>query len=365
MKPFTIRKAVHPQAIREQPLKEAGDTSVNVTLCKRRTEPVKPTTDYIQRASEEGIQIDEATKEALEMLEKDKAMWSSGLLDLKTLARYDVFEGDQEPEAWMEACLRLPGQAHGLSPVCENYEYIWKPVEVLAYDAAARKFKVKIVSTGIEKSVIRLSLLFFTEDEKLFKERVRRCRELQQTVQAELKFTNLVDSVPMDAVSELPADARIRVLKSVFQQQKGFSQDQKDSHEKLVRVAEQEYIRQMKKCVIQKEMVDPQNWSALQKLNVPVKLQKASLEYFGTVQCPAYNFPQNFAKVQGSHFSQDVQLEELVKLFMKVCLGFEDKTLVQTDRELLKAPAKLTDIEKRQNEHLKAVAQRGCLKGRD
>ena len=172
------------------------------------------------------------------MLDKDRAMWNSGLLDLKNLARYDVFEGDREPEAWVEACLRLPGQAHGLSPVCENYEYIWKPVEVLAYDAAERKFKVKIVSTGLEKSVSRLSLLFFTEDEKVFKERVRRCRELQQTVQAELKFTNLVDSVPLDAVSELPADAKIRVLKSVFQHQKGFSKDQKDSHEKLVEVAE-------------------------------------------------------------------------------------------------------------------------------
>ena len=50
MKPFTIRKAVNPQAIREQPLKETGDTSANITLYKRRTEAVKPTTDYIQRA---------------------------------------------------------------------------------------------------------------------------------------------------------------------------------------------------------------------------------------------------------------------------------------------------------------------------
>ena len=283
MKPFTIRKAVHPQAIREQPLKETGEVAVNVTMSKRRAEPAMPPTDYIQRACEEGIQIDEATKEALEMLGKDRAIWNSELLDLKNLARYDVFEGDQEPEAWMEACLRLPGQAHGLSPVCESYEYVWKPVEVLAYDTAARRFKVKIVSTGVEKSVTRLSLLFFTEDEKLFKERVRKCRELQQTVQAELKFTNLVDSVPTDAVSELPADASIRVLKSVLHRQKRLSQDQKDSHEQLVRVAEQEYIRQMKKCVIQKEMEDPKNWPALQKLNVPVKLQKASYEYFGTV----------------------------------------------------------------------------------
>ena len=50
MKPFTIRKAVNPQAIREQPLKETGEAAVNVTLYSRKAEPVKLCTDYIQRA---------------------------------------------------------------------------------------------------------------------------------------------------------------------------------------------------------------------------------------------------------------------------------------------------------------------------
>ena len=50
MKPFTIRKAVNPQAIREQPLKETGGPPVNVTLHPRKAEPVKLGTGHIQRA---------------------------------------------------------------------------------------------------------------------------------------------------------------------------------------------------------------------------------------------------------------------------------------------------------------------------
>ena len=50
---------------------------------------------------------------------------------------------------------------------------------------------------------------------------------------------------------------------------------------------------------------------------------------------------------------------------MKVCLSFGDKMLMQTDRELLKAPGKLSEIEKCQNQHLQAVSRSGCLKGKD
>jgi hypothetical protein len=47
---------------------------------------------------------------------------------------------------------------------------------VLDYDYNERKYKVKVVSTGQEKLVTRLSLLFFEEDPEKFKERVNQCK---------------------------------------------------------------------------------------------------------------------------------------------------------------------------------------------
>jgi len=40
----------------------------------------------------------------------------------------------------------------------------------------------------------------------------------------------------------------------------------------LLRVVEEEYIRQMKKCVILKEMEDPENYAKFERLKVPIRL---------------------------------------------------------------------------------------------
>jgi hypothetical protein len=48
--------------------------------------------------------------------------------------------------------------------VYEGKEYVWKPVRVVDYDYAEKKFKVVVHASGQEKMVTRLSLLFFEED---------------------------------------------------------------------------------------------------------------------------------------------------------------------------------------------------------
>lgn len=80
----------------------------------------------------------------------------------------------------------------------DNGNYLWKPVEVLDYVTDQKKYKVKVLSTGQVKLVTRLSLLFFDEDPNLFRKRVNNCKELQTQVEAELRFTELVDSISSD-----------------------------------------------------------------------------------------------------------------------------------------------------------------------
>ena len=69
---------------------------------------------------------------------------------------------------------------------------------VLDYDYKDQKFKVRVFTTGQEKLVTRLSLLFFDEDPNQFHERVNMCKQRQAIVEAELRFTNHVDSIPSD-----------------------------------------------------------------------------------------------------------------------------------------------------------------------
>lgn len=87
----------------------------------------------------------------------------------RQLSRFDTWDEEKTVEEWFEIFNSKPDQAHGLSPIYEKGEYIWKPVQILDYDAAHKKFKVKVISTGNIKFVQRLSLLFLDEDQEAFK----------------------------------------------------------------------------------------------------------------------------------------------------------------------------------------------------
>jgi len=133
-------------------------------------------------------------------------------------------------------------------------------VSVIDYDYKERKFKVIVFNTGQEKLVTRLSLLFFDENPDLFRERVNLCKERQAIVEAELRFTNLVDSIPSDKVSVLSMERRYNYLKKCVRERDKFDPDKAHATFKyLMRVVEEEYVRQMKKCIILKEMQDPAN----------------------------------------------------------------------------------------------------------
>lgn len=142
-----------------------------------------------------------------------------------------------------------------------------------------------------EKLVTRLSLLFYAEDPELFKERVNLCKTRQKNVEAELRFTALVDSIPPDAVSILSKERRESFLKKCISENDKFeSSAVYNTFSNLMRVVQEEYIRQMKKCIVMKEMHDPSQFAKFEKLKVPIRINKKTSPYFGVVRCPKYNF---------------------------------------------------------------------------
>jgi hypothetical protein len=133
---------------------------------------------------------------------------------------------------------------HALSPVFEGKEYVWKPVSVVDYDYKERKYKVLVFNTGQQKLVTRLSLLFFDENPDQFRERVNQCKERQAIVEAELRFTNLVDSIPSDKVSVLSKERRYNFLSKCVRESDKFDPDKVYATFKhLMRVVEEEYVQ--------------------------------------------------------------------------------------------------------------------------
>lgn len=66
--------------------------------------------------------------------------------------------------------------AHAHTLVYENYEYFWKPCQVLGFNADNGRFQVKVMHTGLKKEVVRLSLRFLSEDAEVFKKRIELCK---------------------------------------------------------------------------------------------------------------------------------------------------------------------------------------------
>lgn len=138
---------------------------------------------------------DKATKEALAILDKEYEIFNTkDMQPVKALTRYDTWEVDRTPEEWLAHCAEHPGEYHGISPVFEKGEYLWRPVKVLDYNFATKKYKVEVGDSGQVKMITRLSLLFYDEDPEAFRLRVTQCKQRQRNVEAELKFTEYVDS---------------------------------------------------------------------------------------------------------------------------------------------------------------------------
>ena len=77
--------------------------------------------------------------------------------------------------------------------------------------------KFKVCATDQEKLVTRLSILFFDEDPDKFKIIVNQYKYRQQIVEAEIRFKNLVDSLPTDSISILSKYRRFYFLQDLLE----------------------------------------------------------------------------------------------------------------------------------------------------
>lgn len=79
---------------------------------------VQKETTFLQKV-EAGIDKDQATKEAIALLDKEYEIFNdpNNMPGVKVLTRYDTWDEDRTVEDWVEHCQARPDQAHALSPV--------------------------------------------------------------------------------------------------------------------------------------------------------------------------------------------------------------------------------------------------------
>jgi hypothetical protein len=114
----------------------------------------------------------------------------------------------------------------------------------------------------------------------------------------------------------------------------------------LLRVVKEEYVRQMKKCIILQEMNDPENKEKFDKKKIPIRIQKKTAPYFGVVKCAKYNFRDNRAIVEGTHCFSDRDVAELTHIFYGKSVEFLAKRFLNTERATMQLPMQLAEMRK-------------------
>jgi len=273
---------------------------------------------------------------------------------------------DRSVEQWLRYCEMRPDQPHAMSPCFADNEYAWKPVRVLGYDYAQKKYKVEVCNTRQVKLVTRLSLLFYAEDPAQFRTRVNLCKTRLKNCMAEIAFTKEVDKVKHDAVSTLSKERRESFMRKCIQESDRFEQNAiYRTFSELMRVVQEEYIRQMKKCLVLGEMQDPANFAKFMAAKVPIRINKYTYPYFGVVASKKYNYMKFKSRIYNAHWCSDSDVAELTSIFSKKSLEFIQKRYMNTKREQLRLPLQLEEMKKEQSAHCDSVSKNMQIQWRE
>jgi hypothetical protein len=315
----------------------------------------------------EATTTDEQTLEALKLLDGENEIFTDSDLPPTTfLPRFDLqaFEEESSIPDMLARCLAKPDEIHALCPTYENYEYVWRPVHVLDY--VNKRWKVVDHTTGAVKLVTRLSILFLDEDPQAFLKRVKDCKMLQKNVNDELMFTSLVDSISPDHVSILSKQRRFNLLKKSMREKTDIGREKiAETFKHLLRVVEEEYIRQMKKCIILKEMQNVSTHDRFQNLRVPIRLPARAAPYLAVVQIPKYEFDTNYNKFANAHWNKDPHQVGVTEKLVIRSLRTLEQRFMNTNKVALKLPKELKDLIGAQNAHHAAVQQNIQVQWRD
>ena len=293
--------------------------------------------------------------EGVQLLDKEYEIFTDpSLPPTRNLTRFDCWEQDLSGEEWLEKCKEDPdSESDGLTRVYEDKIYTWKAIKLIDYDHNTKKFLVKVNESGLKKWITRLAILFNQEDPAKFGERYMLCKDRQQIVEAEMRWTGYIDSLSRDNVSKFRSDIKDKIFRRLpderdeakFRKKYGDYDHYLSSWNYLARVAEEEYFRQMKKCLILKDMEDPASHEKYMALRLPIRLHHRTAPPKGVVDIEPYNYNTDFKTFErDSSWMEKEAVNCVMKIFAKQFESFQKLTFMQTSRDIIRPPIRLSEL---------------------
>ena len=192
-------------------------------------------------------------------------------------------------------------------------------------------------------------------------------------MEAELAFTDLVDSVSSDKVSVLSKERRYNFLKKCVRESDKYDPDKVyNTFKHLMRVVEEEYIRQMKKCIILRDMQNHESHAKYEGMKIPVRLPAVSAPYVGVIPIPVeaegkekFDYGALHDQMSNKHWCSDGSLVTMTKLLAQRCIQFMQYRYMNTNKAVLKLPKELSELKTIQKAHHEAVRQNISVQWRE
>lgn len=171
-----------------------------------------------------------------------------------------------------------------------------------------------------------------------------------------MRFQNYAESTPTGAVSKLAPDWEKQIQNKVLDKRRMKEEDYNSAmwqFKKAVRTVEAEYLREMKKCIVMREMMDDNNRQKFRNKRIKLRRNKKVIPYLGIIgkilpQGKFSGFDSYFEFMRESlkqrHISKQGKLIEAVNIFSVRNANYVTYRLFDTNVNVSNMPFELASF---------------------
>eukprot|EP00698_Gefionella_okellyi_P019150 TRINITY_DN5834_c0_g2_i1.p1 TRINITY_DN5834_c0_g2~~TRINITY_DN5834_c0_g2_i1.p1 ORF type:complete len:4046 (-),score=1123.04 TRINITY_DN5834_c0_g2_i1:354-12491(-) len=257
----------------------------------------------------------------------------------------------RSPQQWLQ--LGIDAGLRG-TPARSQYhslgdKYVeWTACYVLDYSASDNKFLVEWLHNQKQKWVARLNLVFDSESETRFSERVQAARDLRAVIKHEARYHKYLNELSKRDVLPMDEEQRSRVLTKIQMETSWdyVGEDINDGHMLGVKKAMIEYGAR----------TDAEKRLRLESLNLPLPPDPLPAPEFGYVVPPVQNFTETVATLEAALIRYQSPYDQvLLQTWLRVIQNISQFKLVELRESVLDVPCALEHFVELQESHLESV----------
>lgn len=214
------------------------------------------------------------------------------------------------PEEWLEHCKT------GRSRLYMDGEWTWAACDVLAYEPKKMQYEIVFRCNGKSKWVKRLNLMFDTESETMFMERLRQTSEMREMAKAMVRLEYFASRQNAEEIAPLSepvweqmyhlATARLEQRQQEIELPYTYEQTKLDLTRSLIEDVDLMYVSTMQKIILREICKsDSGMQQRMQELKLPPFPTKPAAPRFGKLQLPngATSYEESHKIISKAHWS--------------------------------------------------------------